>query len=226
MKLPEQILLLSLHDEKGSVLMSASSALPYALAGALLLELHFSGKIELKDGRLKLLDASHTDDELLNEAIDLMTQTRKIKKAGYWVERINSKIKNIRKRLLLRLVDAGILKEDHRKFLWLIPYNRYPAENPSPELSIRHNIRQIVLYGTKPDDHMAALISLVRACNLENEIFEREELKQAKRRIRDISQGEDIGKAVTDVTQAMTAAVAGAVAAATVAAAGSSSSSG
>ena len=36
--LPEELLLLGLHDKKGTVVSSASMALPYGLAGAVLLE--------------------------------------------------------------------------------------------------------------------------------------------------------------------------------------------
>jgi len=43
----EELLLLALDDEKGKIIFSSSSALPYGLRGALLLELALVKKIDV-----------------------------------------------------------------------------------------------------------------------------------------------------------------------------------
>lgn len=43
--LAEELMLLALNDEKGYVLFAASSALPYGLMGAVLMELVLQGKL-------------------------------------------------------------------------------------------------------------------------------------------------------------------------------------
>jgi len=47
LNLMEELLLLALDDEKGKIIFSSSSALPYGLRGALLLELALVKKIDV-----------------------------------------------------------------------------------------------------------------------------------------------------------------------------------
>ena len=93
------------------------------------------------------------------------------------------------------------------------PY--YPAMDLTTEWEMRHGIRTVVLDGEAPDARMAMLLSLVRACNLADAIFTRDERETARRRIEEIARGETIGTAVVDSLAGMEAAVAAAVIAAT-----------
>ena len=45
--LPEHLLLLALRDDKGSVVQSSAMALPYGLAGALVMELSMRHRVSL-----------------------------------------------------------------------------------------------------------------------------------------------------------------------------------
>src|SRR4051794_36111020 len=67
--LPEELLLLALHDEKGSVIPAAASVLDGALVGAILMELGLQGRLrEDVDGALQV-DPTPTGDEILDEAL-------------------------------------------------------------------------------------------------------------------------------------------------------------
>ena len=69
--LPEELLLLALHDEKGSVIPAAARVLNGALIGAVLMELGLLGRLrEGPDGAL-LADPTPTGDEILDEASTL-----------------------------------------------------------------------------------------------------------------------------------------------------------
>ncbi len=50
LNLAEELLLLAMHEEKGTVLLRAATALPYGLAGALVIELVEAGLLRL-DGK-------------------------------------------------------------------------------------------------------------------------------------------------------------------------------
>lgn len=52
--LAEQLMLLALHDEKDSIIFSASTALPFGLTGAIILDLFFRGKVIQKDNLLSM----------------------------------------------------------------------------------------------------------------------------------------------------------------------------
>jgi hypothetical protein len=53
--LAEQLLLVATHDEKGSLLMEGTTAVPYGLAGARLIELHLRKRIAWLERRLVAL---------------------------------------------------------------------------------------------------------------------------------------------------------------------------
>ena len=180
----EQLLLLGLHDEKGSVLFSASTALPYGLAGATILDLYFQDRIKFEDKDIRVVDHTPTGNDILDETLDLLCNATKIRNVKYWVNRIHGKVKGLKHRLADRLVEKNILEREEHRLLWVFNYNRYPTQNFAPEYDIRNSIRNIILYDQQPTEKETALISLVKACDLVNEIFSREERKSAKKKIK------------------------------------------
>ncbi|RLE17804.1 MAG: GPP34 family phosphoprotein, partial [Acidobacteria bacterium] len=67
--LSEQLLLLALKDEKGTVVSKAGIALDFGLAGALLLEMTVSGRINIRDGKLIVQNATPSGDPLIDEVL-------------------------------------------------------------------------------------------------------------------------------------------------------------
>jgi len=193
----EELLLLALHDEKGTVVTNASMALPFGLAGALLADLILGDRLHLEDGKVTVISTATTGNEILDEALAMVAQSKKDRKLDHWIGKLSG-MKDLRNRLLDRLVQEGILRRDEHRVLWVFPSHRYPTQEASPELLIRERIRAVILYDTEPDARTSMLISLANACELWKEILDREERKQAKARIKEIVQGEPIGKAIAD----------------------------
>jgi hypothetical protein len=138
------------------------------------------------------------------------------------VNRLRSDLKNLKERCLDRLVAKGILRRERRRLLWVFPIDRFPTENPRAEADVRHRIRNIVLEGETPDEESVALIGLMKACDLINEVFVKPERRDAKRTIKKITSSEEIAKSVSGAVADVTAAIA---AATTAAVAGASASS-
>ena len=209
--LPEQLMLLALRDDKGSVIFSASTALPYGLAGAVLLELFFRGKITHENKKIRIVDKNQIDDPIISEALTLMTVSSKEHDPKYWVQKINSKVKKLKHRVIDKLVEQQILNREGHKILWFFNVDRYPTLDVVPEMEIRNRIRNIVLNDYKPTEREIALLSLMKACSLMNEIFQRGERKLAKKKIRKLIENQKMSKnvssAVTEITEEITAAV-------------------
>ena len=205
--LPEQLLLLALN-EKGSVVSSASLALGFGLAGAVLLELTLRGSLRAVDGKLVVVDATPTGDDILDQALRRIQASKRDRPPRVWVDKLSRSIKDLKSRLLERLVDAGVLRCEERRILWLFRADRYPACAQQVESDIRRQLRSIVIDGLEPDQEAAVLLSLVGACGLVREVFARDERKQATRRIQQIAESEPIGKAVSDSVAAIHAAIA------------------
>ncbi|MDM7860954.1 GPP34 family phosphoprotein [Alteromonas sp. ASW11-36] len=205
--LSEKLLLLGLNDEKGSVVFSASISLDYGLAGALLLELHLAKRIGFEDKKIIVLDPTTTQNTLLDEALALIVASDKPRDANYWLNKVRAKVDKIQARLAERLVAKKILEKQEQRFLWLIKYERFPTEDPKPETDIRNHLKRIVLQGAAPSDEDVALLSLVQACGLTPEVFERSEQTVAKQFITELAQGDKISKAIKQTVEEITVAL-------------------
>ena len=203
----EQLLLLALHDEKGSVVFSASTALPYGLAGATLVDLFLAQRITVSDKKVQVLDKAPLGDEILDEALQLIQASTKPHDLKYWVQRVHDKVKHLKDRLADSLVQKGILSREEHRWLRVFSSTRYPTEDIAPEYEMRNTLRNIVLLDQEPDDRELALIGLVKACELVNELFAKQERRAAKKRMKELTEGEVVGKAVAAVVAEMTAAV-------------------
>ena len=196
LNLMEELLLLALDDEKGKIIFSSSSALPYGLRGALLLELALIKKIDVVNKKLIVIDDSPTENFMLNTALEIFANHHKEKKVKYWVSKLKSKMKKVRQDLLSGLIDKGIIEKRDEKILWIIPAKRYPTKNPIPENNVRSRIIDIVLHNKEADERSLMLISLINSCSLIKEVFDKEDRKVAKKKIKAIVKGESIGNAI------------------------------
>lgn len=212
LNLMEELLLLAIDDEKGKIISSSSTALPYGLTGTILLELSIAEKIKVDGKKLFVSDNSSTGNEILDEALYHLENITKQKSVKYWVTRLNSKMKGLKTDILSQLIKKGILTETETRILWVIPTKKYPTKNAEPENKIRKRVKDIVLNGKPRDERSILLISLINSCRLINEVFSKDERKIAKKTIKDIVKNEKIGKAVSDtVNEAVMAAVTAAV---------------
>ncbi len=221
--LPEKLMLLALRDDKGSVVFSASTALPFALAGAVLLELFFRKKIVMADKKVRFLDAKLTGERVLDRTLRLMQESAKPREVKHWVTRIQRNMKDLKREITKSLVKKGILKQEGRRILWVFEVKRYPTLNAVPEMEIKQRIRSIVMYNHPPTDEDIALLSLVNACDLVGEVFPKNERKQARQRLKELTRDEAIGKAVSAAVAEITTAGSGAVAVNVAVTAGASS---
>lgn len=201
LSLAEELLLLALHDEKGKIVSAASMSLLYGLAGALLLELSLRDRITIENKKLILRDDKLTGDEIIDEAIVKIRQSKKPHKPDHWVSKLSG-MKNMKDRLLDRLVYQGILRKEEKKVLWVFPSKQYPTVNGKPERDARALIRAALLDGAPPDERTKTIVSLVVACDLINEIFPKGERRRAKKRAKEIAASDPFGKAVSDATHA------------------------
>ena len=201
--LPEHLLLLALRDDKGSVVQSSAMALPYGLAGALVMELSMRRRVSVEEEALVVSSREATGDDILDEALATLEQSKRTRDLTYWIARPDSLAKGLKQRLLDRLVARGILKAEEHRFLWLIPYNRYPEQDAGPERDIRQRVHDVVLHGAEPDESTALLITLVHACDLAKEVFPERDVRDVKRRLKEFSEGAQISKAVTEQVTAV-----------------------
>jgi hypothetical protein len=222
--LAEELVLLG-TNERGSTESAAWASLDNGIAGARLLELALAGRLALGDkGAIVVADERPTGDELTDEALARIAESERSRDAKHWVSKLASG--KVRKRVLSRLDDRGVLAAERSRFLGLVPRTRHVEVDPGPEREVRERLHGAVLGAGDPDARTVALAGLVKACGLTKAVFGREDRKAADRRIKELAEPDAVSAAVKSVTDATTAAVIAATTAATAAsAAGAAGSS-
>lgn len=203
--LPEELLLLALHDTKGSITANASTAIEYALAGGQLIELAVAERISLESKHVAVTDAAPFGDELIDAALVRIAAEAKARTAKWWVNALHGKTKA---RYLSRLRARGVVSTEHHRMLGILPVTRHPQTDPAVEQEIRARLRHVLLEGGQPDERTVGLVGLVSACNLVGvAIPDRAERKNAKAQIKSITEGRPVGTAVKAIVDEINAAV-------------------
>jgi len=212
LKLFEELFLLSIHEDKGSVIPSIADSLPYSLGGSILAELALIRKIGLKDNqRLEALDATPVEDDILTEAMVTIKGMEKERKIGYWINVFSQKPEKLRKRLAKRLVQAGVVSQEDDRFQWVIPAPTSPNQNASAKYLMKTRIRDLVLASAQAEPREIALLSLVKASALLDLIFVKDERKLADRRIHELVVGEALKDPAIQTIEAIAVAIASVV---------------
>lgn len=162
MLLVEDLLLLLMDDETGTP--ASAGTLPYALGGAVLVELALLGRVDTTgtDGftgaKVIAVEGEPLDDPLLRQAYEKVAakprgvQTLLLQIGGsLWNDVVD------------RLIDRGLVRRETRKVLGLFGTTRLPTADGTREQEIRDRIRAVLVDGTEPDTRTAALIALLSA---------------------------------------------------------------
>jgi hypothetical protein len=206
LNLAEELLLLAMNEEKGTVLLRAQTALPYGLSGALLIELVEAGLLRLEGKNLIAAPGGAARDDLLEEVLAKIRSSRRTHTLKHWVLRMGRSGGKVKKRLLARLVEKRILLREERRLLGVFPTQHYPEADSRPEFEIRRRVSSGVLRGGTRDERTEALISLAYACDLIGLLFEKGQRRDAKRSAKEISKKQPIGSAVAHTVAAIRAA--------------------
>lgn len=112
---------------RGDGKLAVRKNLHFGVAGAELIRLTACGRIAIEDGRIVLLDAAPTGDELLDDALNDITYYDDPPEAGEWVFRSDP---GLVKRYLARLETAGAVSRHKEKVLGLFSATRWTITDP------------------------------------------------------------------------------------------------
>lgn len=217
--LPQEILLLALHDEKGTAAFGSMYGL--ALGGALLAELMLAGRLDIADeGRHGLVTERNpkaTGDPVLDDALKRIRTAKRRASPSTWVSRLGGR-KDLQHGVARSLVQRGVLREAEGRVLLVFSRRTWPTLDPAPERELIERIRAAVIANAEPDGRTAIVIALAKPTGLLGAVFDRKELKANKGRIEGIANGSALGRATHRAVEAVQAAVMAATTAATIAA--------
>lgn len=183
----DELYLLSVHEDKGTYLKSTVESMKPGLAGALLAELALMGKIQTNEKhRLILVDKSPTEDNLLNEVLNILEDSEKDHKFGYWINKVSNGLEKLSKQMTERLIQMGIVSQEDDHLEWEVPTPLDTQVNATSKYWVRRRLRGIVLAQEEADQRDIAILSLLRACGFLDLIFLKDERRYASRHINEL----------------------------------------
>ena len=207
--LHEEILLLALRDEEGTI--ASGTMYQYAIGAALLAELLLSKRIEVEQsGKKKLVNlvsSTLLGEPLIDECLEKISSAKRRAVLQTWVSRFAG-VKNLKHRVARQLCKRGVLRADEDKVLLIFTRKIYPEVNPGPEKELIERLRYAIFTDAGDvEPRTVVLLSLANSTGLLKVVFDKKKLKGRKARIKQIVNGEITGKAATEAIQAMQAAV-------------------
>jgi hypothetical protein len=206
--LHEQILLLALRDEEGTIAFGANYS--FAVGGAVLAELLLHRRVEIEESKrrklVNLIDAAPLGEPVMDECLEKIRNAKRRANPRTWVSRFAS-VKKLKHRIAEGLCDRGILRADDVKVLLFFTRKVYPEVNPAPERDMIERTRQAIFTeSTEVDPRTVVLISLAKATDILRIPFDKKLLKQRKHRIQQLIDGEIMGRATREAVEAAQAA--------------------
>jgi hypothetical protein len=204
----EELFALSIHEDKGVVISSAARSLHPALAAGILTELAILEKLVVTENhRLRLVDATPTGDEILDESLEMIQASEKERKLAYWIEGLLPKAEKFHRRLAERLIQAGIIQQEEDHLTWVVPAPEHPDIEASAKYWIKRRLRTIVLACEEARLRDIALLTLLKAGGMGFLVFLRDERKVAYRRSHELMVGQALVNPAAQAIEEIAAAL-------------------
>jgi hypothetical protein len=206
LNLIEEFLLIALDDDKGKFVID-STYLSHGLAGAILLEMALREKIDISGETVKLINDSYEVEMVINKVVDQIKAApqRKVKK---WIELLARQANELKKETLLRLENKGILRKEEHKILWVIPNNKYPTSNITPENKVRQRLDDVLMNGAQSETRDIMLLTLIDVSDLTKEAFRNmEDYAEVKEKIKAVTHDMKISQAINKSIREIQAAI-------------------
>jgi golgi phosphoprotein 3 len=183
----EELYLLALNEQDGTVKQVPAFALGYALAGALLMDLALCNRIDSDLATLKVVASEQTGDPLLDETLAALRDAPAVQPASFWLKNLAAESGRIEQRVLESLMAKGVLRQENRRVLWVFDVHRYPLTDDREVKEVRSRLRELIASEDIPAPRDQALVCLANACRLLDDLFSKHDLERLTPRIEALS---------------------------------------
>lgn len=187
-------LILLLHDEDGGLLPIQKDAFDCALAGAVLMDLAFAGRIDTDPQALLVTDPAPTGDAVQDRVLARIAGGAEAGDTRLWIGTLSAdEAPAMREQVLAGLAQRGIVA---RRGGWW-PFRsrrRRSGGRVAPETVLR--LRNALCSDDIPDPRDVALISLLDACDILLDIYPGREIARRRPRIAQLRKMDPIGREV------------------------------
>jgi hypothetical protein len=197
--LADEIVVLMLGDDTGEITTDCAKVANIAIAGGILMELSLVGRIDTDLKSLFVVDPTPIGDNLLDRALGEIAVVREKRPSAWWIERLSSQNPDFLDTVLERLVQAGILRMENRRYFWVFSRRAYPQNTGREEREAKARLLSLIHGNDVPEPRDTLLLALAEATGVLNSIMSFDERRKAERRIADVIALEEIGRSVRAV---------------------------
>ena len=199
--LVEEILLLLLDDQKGTLPPVPQLTLHFVLAGAVLMELAINDKIDCKVETFTVVDESPVGDAIVDQYLERICEHSGEHDVMYWINSVADDGIELTERGFERLIERGILGESEKRFLWVMKTRSYPLIDGKLEREVKLRIMNILYSDEVPEQRDAVIVCLMDACDMFRTLLGPAELAKLRPRISEVSKLDHIGQAITKLVR-------------------------
>lgn len=174
--LPEALMLLALHDAKGTVHSAAFLALDPALRAATLAELRLRGHLQTRatgEIRRKTGATAGPPNRLVDEALAALPRGEAPGSVADWLGVLEKAMPDVRDRCMSSLTDAGVLEVAELERANLPDAVTYLPARPEVEAQVLQQLLAGVESGPSVTPRIGTLLALTVACHLEAVVFDK-----------------------------------------------------
>ena len=211
-------LLMILDEEKGKIYSRASAAKDLGLIGAMMMDLYLRSKILIERKKIRIIDPTSTGDEYLDDILEILKSSKKIRKLNRWIDRISRRYKTYYYAFFKRLEKQEILKIEVKKTFKIFETKRFYLQRPEVKMVILEQIQNVIVNNLSPSIDLLCLLSLLEVSGLIKVYIAKEFRKQVRMRIEELIYNENLNprdqemiisitKAINDIIAARQTAV-------------------
>jgi golgi phosphoprotein 3 len=197
--LADEIIVLMLRDDTGAINPARAASANIAIAGGLLMELSLLGRIDTDLTSLFIVDPNPVGDELLDHALGEIAAEPSKRSSVWWINQFGVRGGDLSGKVLGRLVEAGILREEDRQFLWVLSRRAYPKNSEREEREAKARLMSVIFDDEVPTPRDTLLLSLADSTGVLDDMLSSAQMHKASTRIAQVIALEEIGRSVRAV---------------------------
>jgi Golgi phosphoprotein 3 (GPP34) len=197
--LADEIIVLMLRDDTGAIKPTRAASANIAIAGGLLMELSLLGRIDTDLTSLFIVDPNPVGDELLDHVLREIAAQPVKRSSMWWSNQLGVHGGDLSGTVLGRLVEAGILREEDRQFLWVLSRRAYPKNSGREEREAKARLMSVIFDDVVPTPRDTLLLGLADSTGVLEDMFSSGEMDKASTRIAQVVALEEIGRSVRAV---------------------------
>jgi len=210
---PEEFLLLALRDREGTT--HTYGTYVHALGAAVLAELAASARVafdqEGKKTFVTLRDPRPLGDPALDAALAKLAAAKRRSQVAGWVGKLAG-IRDLKHLVARRLCERGVLRAEERTVLLLFHRCVYPEVDRRPERAVLERLRRAVFGDEREvEPRTLRLLALVDSVDLLPVLFDKRQVKERRRRVKELVADDPLGRAVREVLASQQAAATAAI---------------